>query len=142
VVVRGGLAEGEEVVLNAVAYREKVALPEMLPERRSASVAAAGAAAPKEKAETLPDEKHLKLDDRMALTDAMFRQYDLDGDGKVRLADLPEKLRLRLQAADVDHDGFVERAEWAALASRVMSPTGVLPNSPPKGAVTIDANCR
>lgn len=90
VVVRGGVSEGEEVVLNAVAYREKVALPELPSERRSAAVAEG---ATKDKDNASPANKPAKTDNAIALTDSLFRQYDLDGDGKVRLVDLPEKLR-------------------------------------------------
>lgn len=43
-----------------------------------------------------------------------FRRFDKDGDGKVALADVPEKFRAHLATADVDHDGFVSRDEMRA----------------------------
>jgi hypothetical protein len=141
VVIRGGLSEGEEVVLNAVAYREKVALPEVQTERRSAALAAAGAASQKQKTDGSPADKLAINDEPAVLTASMFQQYDRDNDGKVRLADLPEKLRLRLQAADVNKDGLIDRAEWTA-AGRPVSDSGGTSNSPPKAAVSVDVNSR
>jgi Ca2+-binding EF-hand superfamily protein len=46
--------------------------------------------------------------------DAWFRRLDKDGDGKVALADIPEKFRARVATADVDHDGFISRDEMRA----------------------------
>lgn len=46
--------------------------------------------------------------------DAWFRRLDKDGDGKIALADVPEKFRARIAAADVDHDGFISRDEMRA----------------------------
>jgi HlyD family secretion protein len=137
VVVRGGLEAGEEVVLNAAPYREKVALPEVRPQPRQAGLAAAGGG--KQRPDAPPAEKSGKLDDLATLVNDAFRQYDADGDGKMRLADLPERLRLRLQAADVNHDGLVDRAELAALAGKLAGDAGGRPANATKG-VAVDLN--
>jgi HlyD family secretion protein len=140
VVIRGGLSEGEEIVLNAVAYREKVALPEIPPERRSAGSVAAGTVVPKKEVDAQLAKKPAKADDPVALAASVFGQYDLDHDGKLRLTDLPEKLRLRLQAADVNKDGFIDRTEWAAVSSRVVAEAVAPPINPPKGATVVETN--
>ena len=148
VVVRGGLSEGEEVVLNAVAYREKVALPEVPPERRSASSVAVTPipqkqTPPQQQApDAQPAEKRPKDDDLAALAESVFRQYDRDGDGRLRLGDLPEKLRLRLQAADVNKDGFIDRTELATVSGHVVVEAASARDSRPKGAAVVEVHGR
>lgn len=44
----------------------------------------------------------------------LFARMDKDGDGKILLADLPERLRDRLAKADADHDGALTREELKA----------------------------
>ena len=45
--------------------------------------------------------------------DALFARWDQDGDGKVALGDLPEKMRSRLADADLNGDGVLTRDEVA-----------------------------
>ena len=144
VVVRGGLSEGEEVVLNAVAYREKVALPALPPERHPTSSVAAAPAPSKAKAEAepaeKPAEKSVKDEDLANSAENAFRQYDRDG--KVRLSDLPEKLRLRLQAVDLNKDGFLDRTELATVSGRVVAEAASGGDVRPKGAAVAEAHSR
>lgn len=44
----------------------------------------------------------------------LFRRFDKDGDGKIALADLPDRLRAHLSTADTDKDGFVTKDELHA----------------------------
>jgi len=43
--------------------------------------------------------------------DRLFQRFDKDGDGKIALKDLPERLRERLVHADTNNDGQVTREE-------------------------------
>jgi hypothetical protein len=52
---------------------------------------------------------------------AMFEKLDPDGDGKVALADLPERKREHLSQADADSDGFVTREELKAFHEAKLS---------------------
>jgi Ca2+-binding EF-hand superfamily protein len=45
--------------------------------------------------------------------DALFARWDKDGDGKVALADLPEKMKSHLAQADANGDGVLTRDELA-----------------------------
>jgi Ca2+-binding EF-hand superfamily protein len=45
--------------------------------------------------------------------DGLFARWDKDGDGKVALGDLPEKMKSRLAEADKNHDGVLTRDELA-----------------------------
>ncbi len=45
--------------------------------------------------------------------DALLARWDQDGDGKVSIADLPERLRSRLARADANGDGILTRDELA-----------------------------
>jgi Ca2+-binding EF-hand superfamily protein len=45
--------------------------------------------------------------------DALFARWDKDGDGKVALADLPEKMKTHLAQADANQDGVLTRDELA-----------------------------
>ena len=124
VVIRDGLSEGEQVVLNAAAYRKKVRLPELsaegeqavarTPQRRGTP--AARVAEPSPAVAGQPQ----KADSPAEMAKRMFGQLDKDGDGKLRLEELPERLRTPLQAADSDGDGSITRAEWTAAAGRFL----------------------
>ena len=55
--------------------------------------------------------------------DRLFQRFDKDGDGKIALRDLPERLRERLTPADTDKDGKLTRDEvtkvWQAAAAEM-----------------------
>ena len=55
--------------------------------------------------------------------DRLFRRFDKDGDGKIALKDLPDRLRERLTRADTNNDGFVTRDEimkaWQSTAAEL-----------------------
>ncbi|MCD4726835.1 MAG: efflux RND transporter periplasmic adaptor subunit [Pirellulales bacterium] len=109
VVVQGGLFEGEEVVLNAAAYREKVDLSETALEPQAVTAPAAKRAA---------DADRAAAKNRAADAEKMFRQFDGNGDGTLQLDELPEGLRDALKAADGNNDGEIDQAEWIAAAKR------------------------
>jgi hypothetical protein len=46
--------------------------------------------------------------------DALFARWDKDGDGKVALGDLPERMRSHLAKADANGDGMITRDELKA----------------------------
>ncbi len=53
--------------------------------------------------------------------DRLFQRFDKDGDGKIALKDLPDRLRERLAPADTNNDGFLTRDEiiknWQSKAA-------------------------
>lgn len=49
---------------------------------------------------------------------AMMQRLDANGDGKIAVAELPEKMRERMGAADTDKDGFVSKEEMKAKAEQ------------------------
>ena len=53
----------------------------------------------------------------------LFQRFDKDGDGKIALKDLPERMRERLARADTNNDGQVKRDEltkaWQTAAAEM-----------------------
>jgi HlyD family secretion protein len=115
VVIEGGLEEGEEVVLNANAYRKEVGLPDVSPEARAQEeprppedrpeAEAAGQQRPPERRGGPPNPGQL------------LQRLDKNSNGQLdrdELEQLPEPLRSRLEAADRNGDGNIDRGELAA----------------------------
>jgi len=125
VVIQGGLSEGEHVVLNAAAYRDRVTLPAVPTQTERALARARQKGVPAAQlvmASPAIGNPGRTRDTPIALTDRMFRELDKTGGGKLQLRDLPESLRARLQSADTDGDGSIDRREWLAAAARVLKP--------------------
>jgi hypothetical protein len=127
VVIREGLTEGEQVVRNPSAYREKVVLPELPKEESSPTLLAkAGAGGPAGKPgeqSRSPAREDQKADANLAAAvDQLLANLPKDADGVLKLTDLPrntpENVRAWLAAADADHDGNVQRNELIDLAAR------------------------
>jgi len=124
VVIRDGLQEGQQVVLNAAAYREKVALPEVPPEnarlaaRGRRSGGGPGGAGPDKGPRGGPAAEAAEFARRF------MEQYDKNHDGRLTIDDLPEQLRSRFPMADANRDGFLDRNEAAVLLSRGGRPDG------------------
>jgi Ca2+-binding EF-hand superfamily protein len=76
------------------------------------------------------------------LAQSMLRQHDSDGDGKLRLTDLLEEVQSRLQAADVNGDGFVDRAELDAVPASLRTAAGNRSKTRPKEPVAVEAASR
>jgi multidrug resistance efflux pump len=133
VVVRGGLQEGQQVVLNAAAYRDKLELPELPAEnghlasrgaQRRAGSAEANGSRP---AEAQPAPAALGPAE---IAKGIFAQFDKNRDGLLALSDLPADMRSRLQSADTNHDGMIDLAELtAAVTSAPRRAEGGPPNS-------------
>jgi HlyD family secretion protein len=128
VLIRNGVKEGEDVLLNPEEYAADFELPkapagywDQHPRyeglvRKSGNetpaVATPGGNAAAA-AKGLPTEKG-----GGPRPGNPFDQFDPDGDGVITLADLPEERRHRFTAADTDGDGKLTRAEMAAMAAR------------------------
>ncbi len=124
VIVAGGLSEGESIVLDGAAYRDKVALPELPTKTQQvAARAARQASKPVAKvAKTAPavGAKSPAPNDLAEMAKQLFTKFDKDGDGKLRLEDLPKNIRSLFQAATTDGNGEIDRVKWMAVASHVL----------------------
>jgi HlyD family secretion protein len=131
VTIRNGLSEGERIVLNTAAYRDKVKLPALPTESQQAAARARNRqntpAAKIVQASPPIGGQPQKPASPVEMADRMFRQFDKDGNGKLQLKDVPEKLRSLFRAADADGDGVIDRVEWAAAAGRPAKEGGVVP---------------
>lgn len=138
VVIREGLESGQQIVLNGIAYREKVALPELPAEKAGGAAGtgdgaspesankdgAAGAAGPaggeRRSGEGGPREPDGPRGaggaggfDPAAIVAQAF-QSDKNGDGKLQEDEAPERLRSRFSQVDTNGDGAIDRAEMTA----------------------------
>jgi len=114
-----GLRAGEDVVLNAAVYREKVSLPDLSP---PASSAFAGGKSDRPKVRG-------KSSDAPKLTPTeMFRKLDRNHDERLSREELPEPLRPHFTALDMDEDESVSLAEW--LRGRALLRSKQEPKSP------------
>lgn len=142
VVIRKGLEVGEEIVLNASVARDRVDLPAASeangagrrgsggparPPRRGPG----GAAGPEGGSAATNSERGKPTGDSAgseggppsnpaAAADQLFSQFDADRDGRIKLSDMPEPWSSRLQAADINGDGQIDRSEFNSAASRMM----------------------
>jgi len=119
VVIEAGLVAGQEVVLNAAAYREKLGLPELPPDSQSE---------PNRYNE--PDEEGLsprggpgtqgggEKPAKQPNPAEAFKKMDNNGDGKLDESELPPQLKSGMSAADTNGNGSIELAEFMAIISR------------------------
>jgi HlyD family secretion protein len=112
-----GLAAGDEVVLNALAYRGKIALPDAPSEasskRRPPSDAEAEHGKPASDPRKSGDaKKRLRQDPAQS-----FAALDGDGDKKLERKDLPANLQPRFAEIDANKDGTIDLKEWTAAAN-------------------------
>ncbi len=136
VVIRSGVEEGESVILNAAAHREKVTLPEVPdaapssnrpagPDSSAASGgegASRGAPGPGQSGgDGTGGPRQGGAPDLNAIVDRMFSQADQDGDGFVEGAEIPERMRARVAEADSNGDGKLGRDELKAAMRKVMA---------------------
>lgn len=132
VVVRQGLDPGQQVVLNSAAYREKVELPALPPDRTLGRIqlAAAREGAEAKSGPGRKDGKPLRLaadklpsdseDHTTAAIARMFAQLDRNNDGRLEKEDLPQPMQAHFAAMDANSDGYVDRVEWLASAARFL----------------------
>lgn len=123
VVIREGLAANQRVALNSAAYREHVDLPQLAPETKgkpsSATVARSGKKAAGDAAKTPAAGTAAEVAVAQAASEdsggALFQRWDKNQDGKLQADELPEDLRSLFAAADVNHDGTLDRVELVAV---------------------------
>lgn len=138
VVIRKGVKEGDRVILNAAAYREKVDLPEIpdgadrpmpngnrpLPRRGQGP-----SGGPQE--DKRPAASHARPDSNVKKSVAtpaedLFAQQDMNKDGVLEGDEIPAPMRSRVSDADRNDDGKLDQAELKAFMSRTP------PSSPPR----------
>ncbi|MCS7304464.1 MAG: HlyD family efflux transporter periplasmic adaptor subunit [Thermoguttaceae bacterium] len=102
-----GLRSGEEVVLHAAAYRDKVSLPDLPPPGEQLGSAVAKPERTKSKPKTPPSGAKQNPAE-------MFRKLDRNNDQRLSRDELPEPLRLHFTSLDKDEDGTVSLSEWVA----------------------------
>jgi len=134
VIIRQGLEEGQEIVLHAAAYRQKVDLPELadearpaptgppLPEKPGAPLKQAPAAAAAKPAK--PGKGQV---DRFAL-------MDKDGNGRIQGSEIPAQMKSHLKTLDGNGDGAIDRAEMNAVIKRFREGGGPAGQGPPGAA--------
>ncbi|HPP51632.1 MAG TPA: HlyD family efflux transporter periplasmic adaptor subunit, partial [Thermoguttaceae bacterium] len=113
-----GLRTGEEVVLNAAVYRDKVSLPD-LPAQSASTRGKPDRPKVKGKSSEAPKQNPTE----------MFRKLDRNHDERLSREELPEPLRPHFTALDMDEDGSVSLAEW--LRGRAILRSKQEPKSPP-----------
>jgi HlyD family secretion protein len=127
VVIRAGLNEGDNVVLGALAYRDKVALPEarLMPQSQAPAAATEQApAAPTATGATpAPASPAAPSADRAAPGGQpdpaqLFARLDKNGDQRLEVGELPEPLQATFSAADTNGDKALDLNEWTAAAKR------------------------
>jgi len=120
VVIEEGLQEGEQIVLTAAAYRDKVKLPDLPGDNgRGGHIAARRSlAAPLSPQPTAPEERQPSTIDVAAEAKRIFAQFDKDHDGLLTAAEVPERFRSQMAAIDTNHDGAIDLAELAAALAR------------------------
>jgi len=144
VVIRSGLKEGEQVVMGAAAFRDKLELPALPPEAKMPGVSPGDAAAdatgtapsansngnrggPQAAGAAGPGGPGEGGGRRPQSPDAAFAGLDTNGDGKVdstELSSAPDFLRAGITAADTNKDGSTDKAEFMAAMQRLMSGRG------------------
>jgi multidrug resistance efflux pump len=139
VVIREGIGENQEVVLNAGAVRSKLSLPELAPEVSPLQLANRQAAADREKGAGTgaakakvhaAGKKKSHAADRQPKTagnaprgdspEQLFAKLDRNSDGKLQAAELPEQFRSYLKTTDRDGDGAITPSEWTGLISKFL----------------------
>jgi len=118
VVIEGGLEEGEQVVLNAAAFRDKIDLPEVPPQEAARLRARAdeggltpGGSGP----EQAPNDAAAGSD----RVEQMLSRLDANGNGQLEMDELPEQMRSAIAEADTNGDGVIDRGELAAGVARM-----------------------
>jgi multidrug resistance efflux pump len=136
VVVREGLAEEQEVVLNSGAVRSRVSLPEVAAEhppihatakQRGAGgprhmAKAASHSQPTAKEEPRTDGREANASEPAATPEQLFARLDRNGNGKLEAGELPDQFRSYLKTRDRNHDGAISLAEWTALVAKLGTP--------------------
>jgi multidrug efflux pump subunit AcrA (membrane-fusion protein) len=143
VVIEDGLSEGQQVVLNAIAYRDKVDLPELPLEVKDKELAgksqsdepqpspsAEGGGAGGRPRERSDRERAGGREEASGPggrggfdPGALVGRFDSNGDGKLQADELPEQMRSRLSEADKNGDGAIDVGEFTA-AMRAMGGGG------------------
>lgn len=152
VVIREGLEAGQNIVLNALAYREKIAMPEVPPEI-AAKAGAGGKPTGGQPAETAgsppgdgtgagnrsPGEPAAERPagggggmDPAAIVDRIF-QSDKNSDGKIQKDEAPEPMWSRFSSADKNGDGAIDRAELTAAMKAMGGQAGGGRRGGPRG---------
>ncbi len=145
VVIREGMEEGDRVILNAAAYRDRVGLPELtsgdeplvadgpaeLPEPGAPrgpggpeSPGGARSGAGRGRAEGGPRGEGGGASaggqpDPDTIVDRMFARFDRNGDGFLEGDEIPERLRSQMDEIDLNGDGKLDRAELRAALSKL-----------------------
>jgi len=145
VIIEEGLATGEEVVMGAAVYRDRVDLPE-LPSESEAKGMLAGRPRPKPAGGEQPGTPGAPRrpgpgesgrpgpqspggsgrPDPATIVSGMLQKMDKNSNGRLDKDEIPEGMQSRLAAADTNGDGAIDRAELVAAMSRAAgrSPAG------------------
>jgi len=146
VVIEKGLDMGEQVVLGAALHRDKLDLPELVPEEETSLVAAPGdRPRPAQKSQAEGDGSQPARGgegarggaqragaggaggpggrDRPNLSEA-FKKLDADGNGRIEGGEIAGPMKANLSATDTNGDGAVDRSEFNAAIQKMRGGSG------------------
>jgi len=134
VVIKEGLKAGEEVVLGAVRFRDKLGLPELPSETPTAAETAGGSSpAGQAKADSRPTKAKGAAGPGGAQAQGgfdparvaqLFKTMDKNGDGRLENDEIPGQLKPNLSAVDTNADGAVDQGEFTAAMKRLSAAMG------------------
>ena len=146
VVIEKGLEMGEQVVLGAALYRDKLDLPELVPEKETPLVAGSGdLPRPAEKSQAEGDGSQAGRGGEGARGGPqgpdggrpggpggpggfnpaqIFKRLDADGNGRLEGAEISSQMKANLSETDANGDGAVDRSEFDAAMQKMMRARG------------------
>ncbi|MFH1266532.1 MAG: hypothetical protein ABIK89_12460, partial [Planctomycetota bacterium] len=120
VVILKGLDEGEDVVLNAAAYRRDIDLPDVPTESPVAQARSAGSPAATGKEGGSSSQAAGAAEPAAAdRVDQMLSRLDANGNGQLEMSEVPERMQSVIAGADSDGDKVISRKELAAAVARM-----------------------
>ena len=139
VVIENGVTEGEEIVLGAFAYHDKVDLPDLPKDESEKELLALKTQDAKQPPKNRPSPPSQNRpgkpqgENKRQPPGDMFAGLDKNRDGSIGKDELPERMQPMLKRIDTDNNGSISRAEWNVLREKMASQQN-RPNRPGAGS--------